>query len=119
MVEPVVDEQVCLNIYYIYGHKSNESYVVFKSSITGNSIHDDTITGPLGCVNLDPYPSYDILITDKDAEKEILSTPAFIITGVFVLKNTQYLTTTALITNTPSGWFKVASQQYFGLNNCV
>ena len=107
MVEPGVAEQVCLNIYYVYGHKSNKSYVVFKSSMTGKSMHNDTITGPSGCVNLVPHPSYEILITDKDAEKKILSTPAFIITGVSVLKNTQYPTTTALITNTPSGWFKV------------
>ena len=106
MVEPVVEEQVCLNIYYVNGHESDKSYVVFKCSITGNSMHNATITGKLGCIAVDPHPSYDILITDKDAEENILSIPAFIIPGVFVPNDTQYLTTTVLITNSPSGWFE-------------
>ena len=101
--EPVVDKQVCLNISYVNGHESDKSYVVFKCSITGKSMHNDTITGKSGCINVDPHPSYDILVTDKDAEEEIFSIPAFIITGVFVPNDTQNLTTTTLITNTPSG----------------
>ena len=118
VVKPVVEEQVCLNIYYVNGHQSNKSFVVFKCSTTGNDMHNDTITGESGCIDVDPHPSYDILITDKDAEEEILTTPAFIITGVFVPNDTQYLSTTALITNTPSGWFEVTVTLVLCLELC-
>lgn len=107
MVEPVVEEQVCLDIYYVNGHESDKSYVVFKCSITGKSMHNDTITGESGCIDVDPHSSYDILITDKDAEEEIFSIPAIIIPGVSVPNDIQLLTATISITNIPSGWFEV------------
>ena len=97
--ESVINGQVCLDIKYVKGHEPDpESSVTFWCSITGSYLHNATINGSSGCIIVDPHSTYDILITDEDAEDEIYSIAAVTIPGVSVPGITT--TTTPSITST-------------------
>ena len=97
--ESVINGQVCLDIKYVEGHEPNpKSAVAFRCSITGSYMHNATILGSLGCITVDPHPSYDILITDEDAKDEIHTIAAVTILGVSV----PNITTTTAPSNVTS-----------------
>ena len=63
MKESVINGQDCLEIKYVKGHEPDpNSSVAFQCSTTGSYMHNATILGSSGCITVDPYPAYDIVM---------------------------------------------------------
>ena len=91
--------RVCLSVEYVEGHvEPASSFILFRC----NSIpaeHHGTIDQTAVCIEVDPNPSYTIIVTDADAEEDINVVAAVTITGVSVPDVT---TTTSSTQNTVS-----------------
>ena len=82
---PVVNGRVCFNITYVKGHALPASaFILFRCTTNGTDMSEKTIIGISDCMEVDPHPSYTIIVTDADAEEDINVVAPVTITNVSV-----------------------------------
>ena len=75
---------MCLSVEYVEGHvEPASSFILFRCSTTGTE-HNGTIDQTIGCIEVDPNPSYTIIATDADAVEDVNVVAPVTITGVSV-----------------------------------
>lgn len=62
---------MCLVVTYVEGHvQPARSFILFRCSTTGTNMHNGTIDQNVNCMEVDPHPSYNIIVTDNDDDAE-------------------------------------------------
>ena len=60
---------MCLDVTYVLGHaEPARSFILFICNTTGNDMYNGTINETANCIEVDPHPSYNILVTDNDPD---------------------------------------------------
>ena len=92
--------RVCLSVEYVEGHvEPASSFILFRCSTTGTD-HNGTIDQTAGCIEVDPNPSYTIIVTDADAKEDINVVAPVTITGVSIPATTSSTQITVSSSNT-------------------